>query len=44
LKCAARGSLKTLHAKKSPSVQHRTNLSGYVLPAKSCIDNQKKTC
>ena len=29
-------------AKKSPSVHHRTTLSGYILRTKACIDNRKK--
>jgi len=30
--------------KKSPSVHHRTNLSGCVFATKACIDNRKETC
>jgi len=29
-------------AKKSPSVHHRTTLSGYIFATKACIDNPKK--
>jgi len=29
-------------AKKSPSVHHRTTLSGYMFPTKARIDNRKK--
>jgi len=45
LKCAARGSLKMQDAKnrqKSPSVHHRTTLSGYVFATKARIDSRKK--
>jgi len=45
LKRAARGSLKIQDAniaKKSPSVHHRTTLSGYIFATKACIDSQKK--
>ena len=28
--------------KNSPSVHHRTNLSGYIFATKACIDNRKK--
>jgi len=30
--------------KNSPSVQHRTTLSGYIFATKACIDIRKKTC
>jgi len=30
--------------KKSPSANHRTTLSGYILATKARIDNRKKTC
>jgi len=45
LKCAARCSLEIQHAKmtqKSPSGNHRTNLSGCIFATKACIDNRKK--
>ena len=45
LKPAARGSLKTQDAKKSPkspSGHHRTNLSGYTFATTASIDNRKK--
>jgi len=29
-------------AKKSRSGHHRTNLSGYIIATKACIDNRKK--
>jgi len=44
LKRAARGSLEMQDAKiakKSPSVHHRTNLSGYIFATKAHIDNRK---
>jgi len=44
-KCAACGSLKYRTQKlrkKSPSADHRTNLSGYAVATKACIDNRKK--
>jgi len=47
LKPAARGSLKTQDAKKSPKIaiwHHRTTLLGYIFATKARIDNQKKTC
>jgi len=31
-------------AKKSPSGQDRTTLSGYIFATKTCIDNRKKSC
>jgi len=40
LKPAARGSLKTHDAKKSPSGQHRTTLSGYIFATKARIDTR----
>jgi len=30
--------------KKSPSVHHRTTLSGYIFAIRACIDNWKETC
>jgi len=29
--------------KNSPSVHHRTTLSGYIFATKACIDNREKT-
>jgi len=40
MKCAARGSQQ--FAKNSPSVHHRTNLSGSIFATKARIDNRKK--
>ena len=45
LKTAARGSLKTQDAKKSPkspSGHHRTTLSGYIFAIKTHINNRKQ--
>ena len=45
LKPAARGSLKTQDAKKSPkspSGYHHTTLLGYIFATKACIDSRKK--
>jgi len=45
LKCAALDSMEMpvkKIAKNSPSVHHRTNLSGYVFTTKACSDNRKK--
>jgi len=46
LKCAAHGSLEMQDPntrQKSPSVHHRTNLSGHIFAIKARIDNRKKT-
>jgi len=44
LKRAAHGWLKIRDAKESPSLHHRTTLSGYIFATKVHIDNRKKTC
>jgi len=47
LKPAARGSMKTQDAKKSPKIaiwapHHRTSLLGYIFATKAHMDNRKK--